>query len=67
MDSRGGDEESGKKIDHEPQMHIKADLSNKKFRGQPPVHDSCDMYNGVWQYKKLEYQKLNFCVTLSSQ
>ena len=31
MDSRGGDEESGKKIDHEPQMHIKADLSNKKF------------------------------------
>ena len=32
MDSRGGDEESGKnKIDCEPQMHIKADLSNKKF------------------------------------
>ena len=31
MDSRGGDEESGKKIDREPQMHIKADLSNKKF------------------------------------
>ena len=31
MDSVGGDLESGEKIDHEPQMHIIADLSNKKF------------------------------------
>ena len=26
-----GDVECGEKIDHEPQMHIMADLSNKKF------------------------------------
>ena len=31
MDFLGGDVESGEKIDCEPRMHIKADLSNEKF------------------------------------
>ena len=29
MDSLGGDVESGEKIDHKPQLHIIADLSNE--------------------------------------
>ena len=29
MDSLGGEVESGEKIDHDPQMHIMADLSIK--------------------------------------
>jgi len=31
MDSVGGDVESGKKIDREPQMHIKADLNKENL------------------------------------
>ena len=31
MNLVGGDVESGEKIDHKPQIHIIADLSNEKF------------------------------------